>query len=139
MAKDAVNSLSQVVTEKVAVLTEELNKLLLAIKEDGQKFKDLGISFEEKAFYDVLCTTRDKHGFEYDDTKCIELAKKIKELVDDTSVYADWLNNDNLKNRLSSDLLILLYKNGYPPEWKDEVYEKVLDQVQNFKRHQLVA
>ena len=139
MAKDAVNSLSQVVTEKVAVLTEELNKLLLAIKEDGQKFKDLGISFEEKAFYDVLCTTRDKHGFEYDDTKCIELAKKIKELVDDTSVYADWLNNDNLKNRLSSDLLILLYKNGYPPEWKDEVYEKVLDQVQNFKRHQVVA
>lgn len=139
VAKDAVNSLSQVVTEKVAVLTEELNKLLLAIKEDGQKFKDLGISFEEKAFYDVLCATRDKHGFEYDDAKCIELAKKIKELVDDTSVYADWLNNDNLKNRLSSELLILLYKSGYPPEWKDEVYEKVLDQVQNFKRHQAVA
>ena len=55
---------------------------------------------------------------------------------DPAAVYADWQNNDNLKNKLSSELLILLYKNGYPPEWKEEVYERVLEQVQNFKAHQ---
>ena len=136
VAKDAVNSISQVVTDKVNSLTDELLKLFQHIKEDGQKFRDLGISFEEKAFYDVLCDTRDRHGFEYPDEKCIELAKQIKTCVDETSVYADWQNNDNLKNKLSSELLILLYKNGYPPEWKEEVYERVLEQVQNFKAHQ---
>lgn len=130
VARDAVSSLSQVVTDRVTALTDELVKLLRTVRDDGRKFRELGISFEEKAFYDVLCAARDKHGFEYDDAKCIDLAKKIKNLVDGTSVYADWLNNDNLKDKLSSDLLILLYKNGYPPEWKEEVYEKVLDQVQ---------
>ena len=35
---------------------------------------------------------RDKHGFEYADERCIELAKKIKTLIDDTAVYADWLS-----------------------------------------------
>ena len=34
----------------------------------------------------------------------IELAKKIKTLIDDTAVYADWLNNDNLKSKLASQL-----------------------------------
>lgn len=123
-------------TDKVTALTDELVTLLQKVKDDGQKFKELGISFEEKAFYDVLCATRDKHGFEYADAKCIDLAKKIKFLVDDTAVYADWFNNDSLKNKLSGDLLMLLYKNGYPPEWKDEVYDQVLDQVQNFKKYQ---
>ena len=35
------------------------------------------------------------------------------------------------------DLVILLYKNGYPPEWNQEVFEKVLEQAENFKRMQL--
>ena len=55
-------------------------------------------------------------------------------LIDDTAVYADWLNNDNLKNELASQLTILIYKEGYPPEWDEEVFEKVLDQVENYKK-----
>ena len=38
--------------------------------------------------------------------------------------------------RLSSDLVVLLYHNGYPPEWNDEVFARVLDQVENFKRNE---
>ena len=64
------------------------------------------------------------------------MAQKIKELIDGKTVYADWLNNDNLKAQLSSDLLVLLYHNGYPPEWKDEVFDRVLDQVENFKKNE---
>ena len=41
----------------------------------------MGISFEEKAFYDILVKVRDDHGFPYADEKCVVLAKKIKELV----------------------------------------------------------
>lgn len=33
------------------------------------------------------------------------------------------------------DLTILLYKNGYPPEWNDEVFDKVMEQAENFKKY----
>ncbi len=70
--------------------------LFIGLKQDKEEFKNLGITFEEKAFYDILVDLRDKHKFDYANDKCITLARKIKELRDGTSLYADWLNNDNL-------------------------------------------
>lgn len=95
----------------------------------------MGISFEEKAFYDILVKVRDTHDFKYDDDKCVELSKKIKDLVDDKSRYADWSTRDDIKNELNMDLCILLYNSGYPPEWDDEVFDKVLEQAENFKKY----
>ena len=63
------------------------------------------------------------------------LAKKIKELVDDKAQFADWATRDDIKNQLNMELTVLLYKNGYPPEWDEEVFEKVMEQAENFKRH----
>ena len=34
------------------------------------------------------------------------------------------------------DLTVLLYKNGYPPEWDEEVFEKVMEQAENFKKYE---
>ena len=65
----------------------------------------------------------------------LEAEKKIKELIDDKSQFADWSNRDDIKNKLNMDLTILLYKNGYPPEWDEEVFEKVLEQAENFKKY----
>lgn len=31
-------------------------------------------------------------------------------------------------------LTVLLYQNGYPPEWDEEVFEKVMAQAENFKK-----
>lgn len=33
------------------------------------------------------------------------------------------------------DLTVLLYKNGYLPEWNEEVFEKVLVQAESFKEN----
>ena len=96
----------------------------------------MGITFEEKAFFYGLVEVRDKHGFEYADDRCIELAKKIKALIDDTAIYADLLNNDNIKSKLASQLTLLLYKEGYPPQSDEEVFHKVLEQVENYKKHE---
>lgn len=63
-----------------------------------------------------------------------DLAKKIKELVDSSSLYADWMNNDRIKGELESKVARLLYKEGYPPTWDEEVFERVLDQVENYKK-----
>ena len=50
-------------------------------------------------------------------------------------MYADWLNNDNLKADLQAELTILLYQEGYPPEWDEEVFSRVMEQVRNFKTY----
>lgn len=97
---------------------------------------NMGITFEEKAFYDILVKVRDDHDFPYADKKCIVLAKKIKELVDNKARFADWSARDDIKNQLNMDLTVLLYENGYPPEWDEEVFEKVMAQAENFKKNE---
>lgn len=121
--RDFVNSLSE------SLLTVHKN-----LKEDRDSFKKMGVSFEEKAFFDILVKVRNTHKFEYNDNKCLNLAKKIKLLVDDKSQYADWSSRDDIKNLLSMDLTVLLHDNGYPPEWDEEVFKKVLDQAENLKK-----
>jgi len=96
---------------------------------------DGAISYEEKAFYDILVKVRDDHGFPYADDKCLVLAKKIKDLIDDKAQFADWSTRDDIKNQLNMDLTVLLYKNGYPPEWDEEVFDKVMEQAENFKKY----
>jgi len=56
--------------------------------------------------------------------------------VDNSSVYADWINNRNVRSQLQNDLIKTLYRNGYPPQWNDEIFRKVLEQVENYKKYQ---
>lgn len=135
VTQDVVNDVCDMVSYKINGLSGRLMNILKELKADSEKFKVLGITFEEKAFYDVLVEVRDRHKFEYADERCIALAKKIKEKIDDTAVYADWLNNDNLKSKLASELTILLFKEEYPPQWDEEVFQKVLEQVENYKKN----
>lgn len=67
--------------------------------------------------------------------KCKSLAKKVKEIIDTKSSFADWLNNQNVRNQLKLDVKICLIKNGYPPQYSPEVFNKVMEQVENFEEH----
>lgn len=136
VAHATIDAVTDIVDEKVKSLTDRLVELFKDLKADSQKFKELGISFEEKAFFDVLVSVRDTHQFEYPEERCIELAKKIKLLVDYMTIYADFINNNNLKSKLSNDLMMLLYKSGYPPVWNQEVFQKIMEQVDNYKYNQ---
>ena len=134
-SRDKLVFTSEVVADFVNDLSDELIKILQDLQEDKTSFEKMGISYEEKAFYDILVKVRDDHGFPYAEEKCILLAKKIKELVDDKAKFADWSTRDDIKSELNMDLTVLLYKNGYPPEWDDEVFEKVMEQAENFKKY----
>lgn len=136
VAHATIDAVTDIVDEKVKSLTDKLVELFKDLKADSQKFKKLGISFEEKAFFDVLVSVRDTHQFEYPEECCIELAKKIKLLVDDMTIYADFINNNSLKSKLSNDLMMLLYKSGYSPVWNQEVFQKIMEQVDNYKYNQ---
>lgn len=65
--------------------------------------------------------------------KCKLLAQKIKELIDVQSSFTDWLNNSNVRAKLNKKIYFCLKKNGYPPQHNDEVFDQVMEQVENFK------
>ena len=125
--------------------TEQAIKLLNELKENKESFRKIGLTFEEKAFYDILIELRDHYNFEYGEDKnvggvvinekCRNLAKKIKEIIDTKSSFADWLNNRNVREQLKFDIKICLVKNGYPPQYSPEVFSKVMEQVENFEEN----
>jgi type I restriction enzyme, R subunit len=126
--------------------TEQALAILEDMKADRESFRKLGLTFEEKAFYDILIALRDKNNFEYGEDKmvdgvmvndkCKTLARKIKEIVDTKSSFADWLNNQRVREQLKLDIKICLVKNGYPPKYTPEVFREVMDQVENFKENE---
>ena len=126
--------------------TEQALAILNSMKADRESFRKLGLTFEEKAFYDILIALRDKNNFEYGEDKtvdgivinekCKSLARKIKEIVDAKSSFADWLNNQRVREQLKLDIKICLVKNGYPPQYTPEVFREVMDQVENFKEYE---
>ena len=125
--------------------TEQALSILREMSEDRESFRKMGLTFEEKAFYDILVALRDQYNFEYGvdqnvdgvvvNDKCMELAKKVKEIIDTKSSFADWLNNQNVRNQLKLEIKICLVKNGYPPQYSPEVFNKVMEQVENFEEN----
>lgn len=115
------------------------------MNENRKSFRKIGLTFEEKAFYDILIALRNQYDFEYGtdkeidgvvvNDKCRILAKKVKEIIDMKSSFADWLNNQNVRNQLKLDIKICLVKNGYPPQYSPEVFNKVMEQVENFEEN----
>lgn len=130
------NTRTEIDVEKVHVETvDAIIDLIQELKEEQESFKKLNIDYEEKAFYDILVAIRDNHKFEYDDAKMIDLCKEIKKIVADKTKYTDCFKKANIKAELEVDLIRLLGKNKYPPEYNKEVYNEVFEQAENFKKY----
>ncbi len=123
-------------SEVLEEFTDEIIDLYEAIRKERESFAELGIDFEEKAFYDILKALTIKYDFEYPEDKLLDLAKKVKVIVDDKARYTDWSQRNDIKAELKVDLIILLAENGYPPVDRDEVYKEIFEQAENFKRYQ---
>ena len=116
-------------------LADKLAELFEDLLKEKHSSNDLGISFEEKAFYDILKVVAEKHEFEYPHDKLIKLAKEIKEIVDDKAKYTDWSTRDDIKAELKVAIIITLDENGYPPVPSDEVFKEIFEQAENFKKY----
>ncbi|MDY0052139.1 MAG: HsdR family type I site-specific deoxyribonuclease [Aliarcobacter sp.] len=114
--------------------TDEIIDLYYALQKEKESFADLGIDFEEKAFYDILKSIAIKYDFSYPEDKLLALSKEVKIVVDDKSKYTDWNIREDIKAELKVDLIILLDKHGYPPITKDDVYKEIFEQAENFKK-----
>jgi type I restriction enzyme, R subunit len=125
-------------SEVLEDFTDEIIDLYHELKKEKESFKKMGIDFEEKAFYDILKSLMIKYDFDYPEDKLINLAKKVKVVVDDKARYTDWSQRDDIKAELKVDLIILLAENGYPPVDRDEVYKEIFEQAENFKMNRAV-
>lgn len=115
--------------------TDEIIDLYHALRKEKESFGDMGIDFEEKAFYDILKEIAHKFDFDYPEDKLIALAQEVKKVVDDKTKYTDWNVRDDIKAELKVDLIMLLAKHGYPPITKDEVFKEIFEQAENFKKY----
>ena len=144
-AEEAGEAQEQASEDIIKVATEQALEILRQMNENRESFRKMGLTFEEKAFYDILVALRDQYNFEYGTDKeidgvvindqCKSLAKKVKEIIDTKSSFADWLNNQNVRNQLKLDIKLCLIRNGYPPKYSPEVFKKVMEQVENFEEN----
>jgi type I restriction enzyme R subunit len=116
-------------------LADRFTALFHELQEERSSFTALGIDFEEKAFYDILKSVAEKYKFEYPEEKLILLAQEVKSIVDDKAKYTDWSKKADIKAELKVDLILTLDKLGYPPVPKDEVFQEIFEQAENFKRY----
>lgn len=115
----------------------EMVKLMEDVVNERTAGDTMGLSFEEKAFFDILKSVAVKYDFidNFPDEKLTSLAKQVKEMVEEQSDVADWMNRTDLRATLKMNVIVLLARAGYPPKIRDEVFKEILEQADNFKRH----
>ncbi len=119
-----------------AVHDEAINglfDLMADLKTEMGSFEQLGISLEEKVFYDILKKVAEKYEFTYEEDRLLDLATKVKAVVDDKAQFPDWNHRGDIKASLRVELIMLLSKHGYPPVTFNEVYQDVFEQAEHFK------
>lgn len=116
-------------------MAEALTNLIWEAHREFSAGDELGIDFEEKAFYDILKELCKKYDFTYPDDRMIALAKAVKVIVDSQAKFPDWNKREDIKSALKVELILILDEFGYPPVERDEVYEEIFEQAENFKRN----
>ena len=144
-AEEAGEAQEETSEEIIRNATAQALRILSQMNADRESFRKVGLTFEEKAFYDILISLRDQFNFEYGEDRivngvtvndrCKSLARRIKEIIDTKSSFADWLNNQIVRDQLKFDIKVCLIKNGYPPQYSPDVYRKVMEQVENFEEN----
>ncbi len=130
--RDENDILRSEVYEEIA---EQLTNLIWEVHKEFSAGDELGIDFEEKAFYDILKELCTKYDFRYPEDKLIVLAKAVKDLVDKQAKFPDWNKRDDIKSALKVGLILLLDEFDYPPVERDEVYVEIFEQAENFKKY----
>lgn len=98
-AEEAGEVQKQKIEESVENAMGQALQILRDMNGDRESFRKIGLTLEEKAFYDVLMAVRKEHNLEYGvdervdgvsvNDKCRALAKKIREIIDAKSSFAD--------------------------------------------------
>lgn len=127
------------VSEAMQHVVDKIKEMMKELNEERKSHEELGIDYEEKAFYDILKAVRDERGFEYEDSNMIEMAKEMKAMIADKSHFTDCFKRADIMADMQFQLVVIMSNYGYPPanENPEEVYDKVIEQAENFKKYEV--
>lgn len=118
--------------------TAQLMDLVEKFKMEQKSFESMGISYEEKAFYDILVAVAEKFKFEFPDSENLALAKEIMAEIKNNTKYSDWSNRPDIRAEMQVAIILCLAKHGYPPTPEEiyvKVYSDIIEQAENFKKY----
>ncbi len=105
---------------------EELIRLAKQIKESEQAGNDLGLTKEEKAFYDAL-SQPEMVRKAYSDKEFVALTKELTEELRKNRTI-DWNKRESARAQMRVMIKRLLKKYHYPPEGQEQALEIVMEQ-----------
>ena len=109
---------------------QELLKLAAQIKETEQQGNDMGLSDEEKAFYDALTRPQAVRDF-YENDVLIEMTKELTEALRRNRTI-DWQRKESARAGMRRLVKRLLKKYNYPPEEAQNALDIVLKQCEEW-------
>lgn len=105
---------------------EELLKMAAEIKKNEEEGNELGLTVEEKAFYDALSSPEGVRAA-YSNEEFVNLTKELTELLRKNRTI-DWNHKDSARARMRVMVKRLLKKYKYPPEGQEQALRTVMAQ-----------
>jgi type I restriction enzyme, R subunit len=109
-------------------IIEELIELAKEIRADDSAAERLGLTRDEKAFYDALAANESAVQAMGDDKLKViaaELITKVRQ-----SVTIDWTLRESARAKIKVMVKRILNKYGYPPDLQEEAVQTVLRQAE---------
>lgn len=130
--RQIINSMTDDVVE---MLNSELVSLIRSIDKEEKEADALGLTRQEKAFYDILAHTIEIYQFEFDTAKLPDMARDLKTCTDEVCSVLDWSSKEDVKDGLRMKIAMVMQKHGFPPIYLNGVYDEVFKQMENYKRY----
>ena len=108
----------------------ELLKLAEQIKNSDKEGDELGLSVEEKAFYDALSTPEGVRQA-YSDDEFVAMTKELTEELKKNRTI-DWNRKQSARARMRVMVKRLLKKYKYPPKYAEKALETVMRQCEHW-------
>ncbi|MGH7995016.1 MAG: type I restriction endonuclease subunit R [Opitutaceae bacterium] len=127
LLEQAIRKYQNRAIEAAAVL-EELIKLAKDMREADQRGEELGLSDEERAFYEALAENESAvQAMGVPELRVIatELVTSIR-----NNVSTDWTERESARAKIRVMVRRILRKHGYPPDLQEEATKTVLQQAE---------
>ncbi|MFW3406303.1 type I restriction endonuclease subunit R [Aliarcobacter butzleri] len=113
---------------ETAKVIEELIQMAKDFAEATKHGKDLGLNFDELAFYDALAENEKalrEMGDEILKKIAIELTEKLR-----SSISVDWQKRESVRAKMRNIIRIILKRFKYPPDKAEEALDMVMKQAE---------
>lgn len=111
-----------------AEIIDELIKMAAEITKDQKSGEELGLTLEEKAFYDAITKPAAIKDF-YNNETLLQMTKELTEMLSKSRTI-DWQKKEQARAGMRSMVKRLLKKYKYPPEGQEEALTTVIAQCE---------